>query len=197
MPINGVALTAVGAGVVFVWSGVKGWSVLGTVKDLVTGVQPSGTNQYPLSGGNASGGSGGVTGVGLSGIAQDALKYQGHPYLFGGAPGKSGSNAWDCSSCVNWIVGHDAGQAIPGMAAGSYDGSVHGPTTFQWAVWPGLHSVPRAQLAPGDIIVWIDHMGIYVGNDKVLSALNPGLGTMVTTVESAHPAPIIKMGRLG
>jgi cell wall-associated NlpC family hydrolase len=194
MPVNGVALSAVGAGVLFVWSGVKGWSVLGTAKELVTGVQPQGTNMYPLSGGNASSGSG-VVGGSSSGIAQDALRYQGHPYLYGGSAGTSGNNPWDCSSFCNWVCGHDEKLPIPGMGAGSYNVSFHGPTTVQWAIFPRLSSVSASEVAAGDIIVWPTHMGIAISNTQMISAVDPQEGTKVGPIAGPTGEPIIKRGR--
>src|ERR1700757_552273 len=129
MPINGVALSSVAVGSILLWSGVKGWNVTKTFGEVITGVKPSGTNENLLT---APGGSSNAIGFTSSGIANDALQYQGHAYLFGGSPGKSGLDPWDCSSFVNWVVGHDSHRSIPGYPNGSYDGSVHGPPTGSW-----------------------------------------------------------------
>jgi hypothetical protein len=197
--LNGTAIAAIGAGSLFVWSGIKGWSVLGTIGDIVSGKQPNQSLIYPLiapgvTTSNSSGGTiGGATG---SALANDALKYVGHAYLFGGAPGTNGQNPWDCSSFVNWVVGHDMGLAIPGIGAGNYNGSVHGPPTGSWGAWPGLHGISRSQVQAGDIIVWAFHMGIATSNTDMVSALDPADGTKVTVIDKSGNGPLLKYGRL-
>src|ERR1700755_1370504 len=156
MALNGRALTAMGLESPLVWSGIKGWSVLATIGDVITGSKPNAPVSYPLSiGGNSASGTGSASGI--AGIAQ---QYVGHAYLFGGAPGKDGSKPWDCSSFVNYVVGVKANLAIPGNGPGQYDGTTHGPTTGVWAIWTGMSSVKRADVQAGDIIVWGTHMGI-------------------------------------
>lgn len=183
MAVNGKGLAAMGVGAIFVWSGLKGWSVLGTVRDLVSGVKP---NQPELLANTVSS----VTG--LAGVAQ---QYVGHAYSFGGAPGTDGSKPWDCSSFVNYVVSK-TGRAIPGYKAGTYDGSVHGPTTLQWAAWPGLVHIDRSQLQAGDIIIWAGHMGIAVDGSHLVSALNESEGTKVTGIDGTGTGPILVYGRL-
>lgn len=201
--LNGKALSAIGVGVILVWSGVKGWSVLGVVQDLIGGKRPSNTQQpfvttpsreELLSGGPDEDRSPLLRGADIGPIA---ARYVGHAYSFGGAPGKDGSRPWDCSSFVNWIVSQKAGKSIPGYGAGKYDGSSHGPTTFIWGVWTaGLQRLTRDQVASGDIIVWTNHMGIAVDNQHMVSALNPNEGTKVTPIDGHGNGPIMIYGRL-
>lgn len=194
MPLNGRALFIAGAGLTFVWSGIKGWSVLGTAADILTGKKPNQNVAYPLS----TPGAAGTQGVGgsASGLAGIALQYQGHAYLFGGAPGSDGSRPWDCSSFVNYVVGVKAGLAIPGYGPGKYDGSSHGPTTMQWAVWTGMSTVSRANVQSGDIIVWADHMGIATDNSNYISAHSPAERTTVTNIPTSGLGPIVRIGRM-
>ena len=197
MAVNGRAAFAVGTGILFVWSGIKGWAILGTAGDLLTGVKPSGATQ-PLttSGGDASGGTSGIGTAGGSSVISIAEQYIGHAYHFGGAPGSDGSKPWDCSSFVNFVVGVRMGKAIPGYGPGKYKGTVHGPPTGAWAVWDGIQSVTRNNLAPGDIVVWGGHMGFALGPDRLLSALNPKAGTKEGAIDGAARGPIVRMGRL-
>jgi cell wall-associated NlpC family hydrolase len=202
MAINGVAVAAIGTGIVFAWSGVKGWAVLGTIGDIVSGKQPNKGFQYPLTNPkdptlNSSGSAIGV-GAAVGGIGGDAQRYIGHIYLFGGAPGKDGRNPWDCSSFVNWVVGHDMGMAIPGMGRGKYDGTSHGPPTGSWGIWPGLRRISRADVQEGDIIVWSGHMGIALGNNSMVSATGPNgtPSTVVSPIDGHGNGPILKYGRL-
>lgn len=199
-PVNGKALAAVVAGGVFVWSGIKGWSIVGTIGDLITGVKPNQPTQAlvdltatqgldPASpAGIGSAGGGDIVSVAMTGI--------GHAYHFGGAPGTDGSHPWDCSSFVNWVIGVKLGRAIPGYGPGKYRGTVHGPPTGAWAIWNGLQRVSRGNLSAGDIIVWPAHMAIAISNSQCVSALNPKAGTKVTHIEGTGRGPIVTMGRL-
>jgi|SRR5215475_1825367 len=191
--INGVALAAIGAGSLFVWSGIKGWSVLATFGDVIAGKKPKQSSIYPLAPGGDSSGIGGATG---SAVADTAIKYKGHAYLYGGAPGKDGRNPWDCSSFCNWVIGHDLRSAIPGNGPGKYDGSVHGPPTGAWASWPGLHRISRTEVQAGDLIVWFGHMGIAISNTHMVSALNPSERTAETPIDGHGNGPLLKYGRL-
>lgn len=204
MSLNGKALTAIGIGSIFIWSGVKGWSVLGTVKDLITGHPPASglSNPLVLQSFGATDSSGGRDEnssplLGMASIAQTASHYVGHAYRFGGAPGLQGLNPWDCSSFVNWLIGTKLGKAIPGYGPGKYDGSVHGPPTGLWGIWyAGLTSVSRQSVQGGDIIVWTDHMGIALDNGHMISALNPAEGTKVTPIDGYGNGPLMIYGRL-
>lgn len=193
MPINGVALTAVAAGSILLWSGIKGWNVTRTVGEIIAGQTPKGSDVNVLTAANSS-----LNAVGFtsSALANDALQYAGHAYTFGGAPGKDGKSNWDCSSFINWVIGHDGKRAIPGYSAGQYDGSVHGPPTGSWGIWPGLKHIQLSELQPGDLIVWVAHMGMCVGTNQMISALNSKLGTKVTPITGYGNGPVLAYGRL-
>ena len=118
-------------------------------------------------------------------IASIAAGYKGHCYSYGGAPGTSGKNCWDCSSFCNWVIGHDAGQSIPGYGPGKYTGAVHGPPTGSWLAFG--QSVSKNNMQAGDVIVWLTHMGIYLGGGQMISALNSKLGTQVTSIAGGSP----------
>jgi cell wall-associated NlpC family hydrolase len=202
MTINGKALTAVAVGSVFVWSGIKGWSLLGTLSDIVLGKVPSQASSQPLTvpgSENTSGGGGlGGSATAVAGnIAATALQYQGHAYSFGGAPGRDGESPWDCSSFCNYVIGIKLGLAIPGYGAGSYNGSSHGPPTGAWGVWNGLTRISRGEVQAGDLIVWLNHMGIAIGNDQMISALNESIGTKVTPIDGYGNGPLLAYGRYG
>lgn len=193
MALDGKALAALGVGTIFVWSGIKGWSVLGSVRDLITGVQPSGSNVNPLTVES----SGALTTAGHGDLAGIALQYKGHAYKFGGAPGIDGSQPWDCSSYVNFCVGIQMGRAIPGIKADKYDGSFHGPPTSMWAVWPGLQHISRAEVQASDIIVWTNHMGIAIDGTHMISAENEIDGTVISTIDDqSGSGPLLVYGRL-
>jgi cell wall-associated NlpC family hydrolase len=191
--VSGMAVAATAAGGVLVWSGIRGHRVSDTLRSLVSGQRPSSVTDQPvLASYTSSAGTTGTTGTtgapGATGsaIANDALRYQGAGYVWGGAPAKGVGN-WDCSSFCNWVMGHDLGMAIPGYAAGTYDGSAHGPTTLQYLTWgTGVKGGASAAQA-GDLCVWQTHMGIATGGGNMISALNPGIGTKVTTIQNGAP----------
>lgn len=185
--VSGKALTATVVGGLLVWSGIKGWSVLATVGDLLQGRKPAGGQTYPLSSFTYSSQ---FAGGGGGGIADTAMRYVGHAYRFGGAPGEHAENPWDCSSFVNYVVGVERGMAIPGYSPGRYRGKEHGPTTAQWAVWNGTRSIGRSEVQAGDIIVWVGHMGIAISPTDFVSALNPRDTTKVRTIDGFHGVPV-------
>src|SRR5579859_5967546 len=98
--ISGFAVFSIGIGSAFIWSGLKGWSILATLSDVISGKKPSGSEMYQLT-------SNAQTGSVPNSIVSDALSYKGHAYKYGGFPGLNGTQPWDCSSFVNWVVGHD------------------------------------------------------------------------------------------
>lgn len=105
----------------------------------------------------------------ISQVRKDILTaaYQGlgHRYVWGGT---SFENGWDCSGFVQWAYAR-AGVSLP--------------RTEQW-----LPMVQTKNPQPGDIVVqnpdgpnhW-SHIGIYVGNGRMISALNPSVGTFMHT----------------
>jgi len=198
MAYNGRALAATSFGILLVWSGVKGWSVLGTIGDVITGKKPDQPVAYPLNIA-AKTVPGATQGIGdaPSGIAGIAMQYVGHAYRYGGAPGRNGQNPWDCSSFVNYVVGVKAGMAIPGNKPGRYTGASHGPPTGMWAAWSGMSTVKRADVQAGDILLWVGHMGIATGHDSMISALNPRIGTKTQPIDSGvGRGPLVRIGRL-
>jgi cell wall-associated NlpC family hydrolase len=199
MPVNGRALTITSIGLVFVWSGVKGWSILGTIGDVITGVPPNAQVANPVASLATPPGAtpGSAPSGDVTGLAGIFMQYQGHPYLYGGAPGVDASKPWDCSSACNWIISVKGGRAIPGYGPGKYQGTTHGPPTGLWAAWPGMQSISRVQVQAGDILVWAGHMGMAISNTQMISALNPTIKTKVTNIDAGvGRGPLIRIGRL-
>lgn len=126
-------------------------------------------------------------------IVSDAMQYAGHAgYTFGGVPGATG-RTWDCSSFVNAVTGRDLHMAIPGYAAGKFNGDAHGPVVAQWASWAGAPPLPAGQRpSPGDIVVFngigaSGHMGIATSANEMISALDTASGTLVTPIDGYGP----------
>ena len=188
--ISGVALAAIAAGSLFLYAGLRGFSVLTAIKNIVRGIAPgSGQHTAAIAGTAALAGTAAAAGTTPSAIANDALRYQGHPYVYGGAPGSSGMAGWDCSSFANWVLGHDLGMMLPGQSSPGYDGTTHGPTTLGYLVWNGAQTVGHSpsEAQAGDLLVWQTHMGFALGGGQMISALNEHLGTQVTTIAGGSP----------
>jgi peptidoglycan DL-endopeptidase CwlO len=187
---SGVAAAAIGAGIISLYAGITGKDVLSLIKNGIQGNSPHSVPQTApvtsdLAAIEASSSEGQEATGGAAGLAADAATYAGHPYSYGGY--ESDPAGWDCSSFMNWVVGHDGGLAIPGVAAGQYNGTNHGPPTGAWLLWSGVEGISQAQLQPGDLCVWETHMGMAVGGGQMVSALNPQLGTAITTISGGAP----------
>jgi hypothetical protein len=59
--INGIAAGAAGIGLLFIWSGLKGASILATLQDVIQGKKPAGQNAHEIAVA-ADGGAAGDTG---------------------------------------------------------------------------------------------------------------------------------------
>jgi cell wall-associated NlpC family hydrolase len=103
-----------------------------------------------------------ISSVAASGLAAIAYTGIGHPYVWGGTT----PNGWDCSGFTQWVYAQ-AGISIPRVNA-----------------WTAMK--PTSTPAPGDLVVQNGgaHVGIYVGNGMMISALNPSQGTLLHSVAS-------------
>lgn len=201
MAVNGKALAMAVGGGVLLWTGLT--SPKGNPRDVLAALlagkapaRPSSQPGFTVSAGGGQVGAGSPAGSATgSAIADDALKYKGAGYVWGGAPAK-GTGNWDCSSFVNWVLGHDLGLAIPGFK--TYDGSSHGPNTLSYLAWAGATTVGHngADAQPGDLCVWQTHMGIAIGNGQMISARDPQEGTGIDTIQGDIPGEILYIRRL-
>lgn len=97
----------------------------------------------------------------------------GKPYVFGG----NGPNVWDCSGLTK--------------AAFARVG-VYLPRTSEEQSLAG-HHVSLAALKPGDLVFWgipglAFHVGVYVGNGKIIAAQNPAVGVIQFTLSYYMPS---------
>jgi cell wall-associated NlpC family hydrolase len=108
-----------------------------------------------------------------AGIAVEAaLSRQGLPYVWAA----EGPDSFDCSSLMMWAWAQ-AGVAIPRNSAAQAD---------------ALPQVPLDQLQPGDLVTFyspVSHVGMYVGDGKVLHASMPGVPIKVVPLAAAGPNP--------
>jgi len=195
MPAKGMYLIAAGGGAILLWSGFRGKKWSETLRNVISGKNPAiTTTSYPITSSAAAfttqdttavAAHASVTGTSEN-IAQDAMRYIGSGYVWGGAPG-SGSGHWDCSSFVNAVVGRDLGLAIPMYKAGTYHGQSHGPTTGIWLVWTGAFTIKKQDMVPGDLVIWQTHMGIVTRPGRYVSAYDTQEGTLEKPIHGGGP----------
>src|SRR5699024_11637492 len=93
----------------------------------------------------------------------EALKYEGFPYVFGGA---SPTTSFDCSGLTQWVY-DKAGITLPRVAQDQYDAT---------------QGISMEEAQAGDLIffhstynagTYVTHVGIYVGNNQMFHAGDP------------------------
>lgn len=94
-------------------------------------------------------------------VIEEASRYLGYPYVWGGA---SPSTSFDCSGLVQWSFAQ-AGITLPRTAAQQY---------------LATERIGIGELMPGDLVFFsygkgIAHVGIYIGNGKMINAQNSGV----------------------
>jgi len=96
-------------------------------------------------------------------VMNEALKYQGWKYVYGGS---NPNTSFDCSGLTQWCYGK-AGIFLPRTAQAQYDATQH---------------LPLSQAKAGDLVFfhstynagsYVTHVGIYVGNNQMYHAGDP------------------------
>lgn len=110
-------------------------------------------------------------------IVNYALKFQGNPYVWGGT---SLTNGADCSGFTQSVF-RDMGVSIP-RDSRSQAGSGK--------------RVSVSSVQPGDLIFYakhgsINHVAIYIGNGKVISASSPDTGIRITSYDYRTPVKAV------
>jgi len=115
---------------------------------------------------------GAVSSAAASGLAAIAYTGIGHPYLWGGTT----PNGWDCSGFTQWVYAQ-AGISIPRTNA-----------------WTAMR--PTSTPSPGDLVMQNGgaHVGIYVGNGMMISALNPSQGTLLHAAAATGTSSFYTLG---
>jgi peptidoglycan DL-endopeptidase CwlO len=184
MPLKPSYLLLAGAGAIVAYSGFKGKNLSSSFHAVISGKSPAealAANAITGTPGGSLAGGGSVFTGSPSAIADDAMRYQGLGYKWAGNGSTPGN--WDCSSFVSYVLNHDLGIAIPGYKPHTFGGHGHGPVVAMYRVWGGAHTVSTPE--SGDLICFgVTHIGIYIGGGKMISALNPSMGTKVTNVFS-------------
>jgi len=96
-------------------------------------------------------------------VMEEALKYEGYPYVFGG---DNPDTSFDCSGLTRWVYGK-VGIDLPRTAQEQYDAT---------------ESIPLSEAEPGDLVFfhstyntanYVTHVGIYVGDNQMYNAGDP------------------------
>lgn len=97
-------------------------------------------------------------------IANYAVQFKGNPYVYGGT---SLTNGADCSGFVMSVF-RNFGVSLPRTSGA------------QGSTGRSVSSISQAQ--PGDLIAYSGHIGIYIGNGKLVHASSPKTGIIISNV---------------
>ena len=111
-------------------------------------------------------------------IVNCAKKYLGYDYVYGGSSPKTG---FDCSGFTYYVYKQFGYTLSRSSKAQANNGT----------------KVEKENLKPGDLVIYknssltaIGHVGIYIGNNKMIHASEPGVGVVITDIDSkAHKYP--------
>jgi cell wall-associated NlpC family hydrolase len=132
------------------------------VASAILGLANQSASQANAADSQIQGGVGGSTFGGTgSAIADDAHRYLGVPYKWGGAD----PSGFDCSGLVTWVLHHDLGYDLPS--------NTH-TVTMQFLTWTGAKDVPRSQAVAGDLCCSTGHIGIAVDAQNMIHAPDVG-----------------------
>ena len=107
-------------------------------------------------------------------IADYAVSYVGHNYVWGGA---SPSTGFDCSGLVTYVM-RQFGIRVTRSASGQYRDN-------------GTH-IDRSELVPGDLVFFstngrsVTHVGIYIGDGRFVHASGTDVGVVITSLNNAN-----------
>lgn len=117
-------------------------------------------------------------------IMDEAMKYEGYPYVFGGS---NPNTSFDCSGLTQWTYAR-AGIGLPRTAQQQYNVTQH---------------IPLSEAKPGDLVffhstynagTYVTHVGIYVGNNRMYHAGDPiGYADLTRNYWQSH---LIGVGRV-
>ena len=122
-----------------------------------------------------------LTNVSVSGSAAAVVSFAeaqlGDAYVYGA----TGPDAWDCSGLTMgaWA---QAGVSLPHNAAEQMSYGT---------------PVSESELQPGDLVFYyqpVSHVGIYIGNGKIVNAENPSVGVVVADVNSMPYSGAVRPG---
>lgn len=108
-------------------------------------------------------------------IVNFAMQFQGYPYVWAG----NTPSGFDCSGFTQYVIQNVLGYDI----THSTDLQASYGTSVAWGEWQ-----------PGDLLFFvgtggggfISHVGIYIGDGKMIHAENPGTGVVISDVYSSY-----------
>lgn len=111
-------------------------------------------------------------------VVEYAMQYKGYKYVYGGASPKTG---FDCSGFTSYVY-KNFGYSLSRSSGGQANNGTR---------------VEKEDLQPGDLVIYknqsltkIGHVGIYIGNNKMIHASEPGVGVTITDIDSkSHKYP--------
>jgi cell wall-associated NlpC family hydrolase len=106
-----------------------------------------------------------------------ALSKVGDSYVWGA----SGPSAFDCSglTMASWS---QAGVSLPHSSSAQYASGRH---------------ISESELQPGDLVFYyspISHVGMYIGGGKIVNALNPGVGVVISGLHDMPYSGAVRPG---
>jgi cell wall-associated NlpC family hydrolase len=106
-----------------------------------------------------------------------ALSKVGDAYVWGA----SGPSAFDCSGLMmaSWA---QAGVSLPHSSSAQYASGRH---------------ISESELQPGDLVFYyspISHVGMYIGDGKIVNALNPGAGVVISGLHDMPYSGAVRPG---
>ena len=105
-------------------------------------------------------------------LLTEAKKHLGKPYVYG----SSGPYSFDCSGFTSYVY-RQLGYNINRTAAAQFSNGVY---------------VSKDQLKPGDLVMfgrgYINHVGIYIGNNQFIHAENARTGVVITSMDASYYA---------
>lgn len=111
-----------------------------------------------------------------SDMVMSAMNFLGVPYKRGGSSAEDG---FDCSGFTRFVFDHSLGMVLPHRAD-------------EQAKLPGLASVKREELKPGDLVFFntlkrtFSHVGIYVGEGKFIHAPRAGSEVRIEDMRDSY-----------
>jgi uncharacterized protein YgiM (DUF1202 family) len=155
------------------WDGLRGFMHGDYLTKTDQAASERGGSARPDTGSVVSPGGGGSTATGNA-IVDYAMGYVGYPYVWATA----GPYSFDCSGFTNWViknvVGPDIGRGL-------------------WTQVSAGTPVSRNNLQPGDLVFHqntyqpgLSHVGIYIGDNQMVNALNQNAGVVVSDITSDY-----------
>jgi cell wall-associated NlpC family hydrolase len=150
----------------------SGSSAQGFAGELASAIgDTSGTSAAGTLG--ASAGNGGTSGTVGQRVVDDAKRYLGVPYVWGGTNPATGL---DCSGLVQQVFG-DLGVKLPRVSRDQ--------------ARMGTPVATVADAVPGDLVAFgnpVNHIGIYIGDGKMIAAPYPGRNVRIESLPSTPTA---------